>query len=98
MEKGILRILQLQESDSGEDEGKCHMDFLWFVNLAFYRIFSLTLTSWLEEQEKKKKKKKTSQLYIYPQTTKFRHESILVYFNAHRKAIVEQNYSLVLLL
>lgn len=96
MEKGILWISQLQELDSGEDEGKCHMDFLWFVNLAFYRIFSLTLTSWLEEQERKKKK--ASQLYIYPQTTKFRHESILGYFNAHRKAIVEQNYSLVLLL
>lgn len=56
MEKGILWISQLQELDSGEDEGKCHMDFLWFVNLAFYRIFSLTLTSWLEEQERKKRK------------------------------------------
>lgn len=37
--------------------GNCHMDFLWFVNLFFYKIFSLTLTSWLEDQEKRKKGK-----------------------------------------
>lgn len=48
--------------------------------------------------EGKKKKEKTSQLYIYPETTKFKLESVLGHFNAHRKAIVEQNYSLVLLL
>lgn len=84
----MLWISQLHQLVSGEDEGKCHTAFLWFVNLGFAG------KKWRE----KKKKEKTSQLYIYPETTKFKLESVLGHFNAHRKAIVEQNYSLVLLL
>lgn len=51
-----------------------------------------------KNREGKKKKEKTSQLYIYPETTKFKLESILGHFSAHRKTIVEQNCSSVLLL
>jgi len=61
---------------------------------------SCGLLIWVLQEKNggKKKKEKTSQLYIYPETTKFKLESVLGHFNAHRKAIVEQNYSLVLLL
>lgn len=84
----MLWISQLHQLVSGEDEGKCHTDFLWFANLGFAG----------KKIEKKKKKEKTSQLYIYPETTKFKLESILGHFSAHRKTIVEQNCSSVLLL
>lgn len=85
---------------AGVRQGNCRMDFLWFVNLFFTKYFpSLWHHGWrIRKKKKEGKKPQPSQLYIYPQTTKFRHESILVRFNAHRKAIVEQNYSLVLLL
>lgn len=31
----MLWISQLHQLVSGEDEGKCHTDFLWFANLGF---------------------------------------------------------------
>lgn len=85
----MLWISQLHQLVSGEDEGKCHTDFLWFANLGF---------AGKKNGEEKKKREKTSQFYIYPETTEFKLESILGHLNAHRKAIVEQNCSLVLLL
>jgi len=63
--RGVLWISQLQQLDSGEDEGKRHMDFLWFVNLVFYKIFSLTLTLWLKTGKKKKEKNRKPHSYIF---------------------------------